>query len=214
MADEYRELDIIESVMERQDAEGFDALTKPEQMYLAIWALEAEANNGAFDQFFHNSSGHLADLALEGLVACGAHRMAGLFREAMSIFPSGEVPMDQEKRWAAMDGFSESQLNKLEDLSDQFVDYPDDLHSLLEVYVQHNEALFLGPKTLMEQWTARMTRGADTAPHGVLNWDLDKEAAQDAKSTDRKCPICGQPAPEYRATCKRCGYPYGRVPKR
>src|SRR4051812_1617674 len=30
-------------------------------------------------------------------------------------------------------------------------------------------------------------------------------AAKDARFTDRRCPFCGQPCPEYRRTCKHCG---------
>ena len=31
---------------------GFDVLTEPEKVLATIWLLEAEVNNGGFDQFF------------------------------------------------------------------------------------------------------------------------------------------------------------------
>ncbi len=37
-----------------------------------------------------------------------------------------------------------------------------------------------------------------------------KEAAKDAARTERRCPKCGSPCPEYRNTCKACGFVIGR----
>jgi hypothetical protein len=205
-----REVNIIDSISERIEGEGFDALTDPERYYWAIWWLEGEVNNGTFEQYFHNSSGELAHEALQGLKAVGARQMAAIFQTAIDLFPNSQVPKNREKRNQILDEFTPSQEVKLEKLSHAFTNYPDDLPFLLETYVKDHEEYFLGPRTLLEQWNARRARGADTHPQVVSEWDLDKEAAKDAQFTDRKCPICGQPAPNYRKTCKRCGYPYGR----
>jgi hypothetical protein len=205
-----REVSIMDSIGERIEAEGFDALTDPERYYWAIWWLESEANNGTFDQYFSNSSGELALEALQGLKAVGAKQMADIFQLAIDMFPSSQVPKDRQQRNKILDSFTSSEEERLEKLSHEFTDYPDDLPFLLNVYVKKHEEYFLGPKTLLEQWKARRARGANTQPQVVSKWDLDKEAAADAQFTDRKCPICGQPAPNYKKTCKRCGYPYGR----
>lgn len=209
-----RETDIIDSIGERIEAEGFDALTDSERFYWAIWWLEAETNNGGFDQYFSNSSGELAHEALQGLKAVGAQKMADVFQKAIEIFSGSQVPKNREQRNIILDTFTSSDEVRLEQLSNEFTDYPDDLPSLLDEYVKKHEQYFLGPKTLLEQWNARRARGADTKPQGVSEWDLDKEAATDAQFTDRKCPICGQPAPNYKKICKCCGYPYGRASKK
>ncbi len=206
-----REVSIIDSVGERIEAKEFDALTDSERFYWAIWWLESEANNGTFDQYFHNSSGEWAHEALQGLKAVGALQMAAIFHKAIDLFPNSQVPKDSEKRNQILNSFTLSQEEELEKLSHSFTDYPDDLHTLLDTYVKNHEKYFLGPKTLLEEWNARRARGVDTRPQGVSKWNLDKEAATDAQFTNRKCPICVQPAPSYRKTCKRCGYPYGRA---
>ena len=36
-------------------------------------------------------------------------------------------------------------------------------------------------------------------------------AARDASITSRRCPQCGGPCPEYRKTCKGCGFEIGRA---
>ncbi len=205
------EIDIIDGVVERIESKGFDALTDAEQYYFAIWWLEGETNNGAFDQYFYNSSGELAHEALQGLKQVGAYRMADIFQAAISLFPNAHVPKEREQRNKILETFSTQQEESLNRLSSEFTDYPDDLESLLNAYVEKNEQYFLGPKTLLEMWHARRARGADTQPKGISEWDLEKEAAWDALYTDRTCPVCGQPAPNYRKTCKRCDYPHGRA---
>jgi DNA repair exonuclease SbcCD ATPase subunit len=137
--------------------------------------------------------------------------MAAIFQAAIDLFPNSQVPKDREQRNQVLDAFTPSQEKRLEQLSRAFTDYPDALSSLLDTYVEEHEEDFSGPKTLMEQWNARRARGAETRPQGVSEWDLDKEATTDAQFTDRKCPICGQSAPNHRKTCRRCGYPYGRA---
>jgi hypothetical protein len=38
-----------------------------------------------------------------------------------------------------------------------------------------------------------------------------RAAEKDAAITDRRCPKCGSPCPEYRKTCKACGFEIGRA---
>lgn len=205
------EVDIMDRIYERIEAKGFDILTASERYYLTIWWLEGEANNGSFDQYFRNSSGEFAHEALQGLKAVGANQMADIFQTAISLFPNALVPIDREERNKVLDAFTPKRKQQLNKLSDEFTDYPDDLSSLLNTYVEEHQEQFLGPTTLLELWNARRARGADTVPHRLSNWNLEKEAENDALITDRKCPICEQPAPNYRKTCKKCGYPIGRI---
>jgi hypothetical protein len=38
-----------------------------------------------------------------------------------------------------------------------------------------------------------------------------RAAEKDAATTSRRCPKCGSPCPEYRKTCKACGFETGRA---
>ena len=38
-----------------------------------------------------------------------------------------------------------------------------------------------------------------------------RAAEKDAVTTSRRCPKCGSPCPEYRKTCKGCGFEIGRA---
>ncbi len=209
----HHEVDIIDSIYERIEADGFDALTDAERYYFALWWLEGETNNGTFHQYFHNSSGDFAYDALAGLKAVGAHQMAALFQAAIALFPNGQVPKDQQQRQQLLDAFTPAQNEKLDQLSDAFTDYPDDLGRLLAVYVQEHAADFRGPKSLLERWHMRRARGADTRPPSVNPENLEKWLEEDARVATRLCPACGQPCPDWRIECRRCDYPLRRAKK-
>jgi len=102
----------------------------------ALWALEAEVNNGGFDQFFFNSAGDLAFYAPEALRSIGANRMAALAEEANSVFGPGGPPRDWETRRAQVRQFSDEVQERLDRLDSQFYEYPDDIRKLLQAYLE------------------------------------------------------------------------------
>ncbi|MDP9314675.1 MAG: DMP19 family protein [Chloroflexota bacterium] len=206
-----REISIIDSIYERIDADGVDALTTAELYYFAIWWLEGEVNNGTLHQFFSNSAGEFAHEALRGLGAVGAVQMAQILEQGIALFPDSHVPKDQAERDAVLDHFTPEQLEQLAALSGQFIEYPDELATLVDAYVQTHDAHFLGPRTLMERWEARHARGADTRPRTVNTEKREQQLADDARISTRSCPVCGQPCPDWRVECRRCGYPLGRA---
>lgn len=64
------EIDLIrisEAVWAQEAAEGIDGLSPAERVFLCVWNLEAEVNNGGFGQFFANSAGDNALETPEGL---------------------------------------------------------------------------------------------------------------------------------------------------
>lgn len=80
---------------------GWDSLTQFEQEALALWWLEAETMNGTLNQFFWNSSGDLALIALAGLEAFNMPITLAAYQSALSFF--GETyPLDREKRMAQL----------------------------------------------------------------------------------------------------------------
>lgn len=205
------EISIMDSIYERIDADGFDALTEAELYYFAIWWLESEVSNGTLHQFFSNSSGEFAHEALRGLRAVGASHMAQILERAISLFPGAIVPKDQAERTAVVGRFTPEQLEQLDVLSGQFIEYSDDLATLIDAYVQAHDSEFRGPRTLMERWQARRARGADTRPYTLHPEMLEKRLEEDARLSTRSCPVCGQPCPNWRVECRRCGYPLGRA---
>ncbi len=205
------EVDVLDSIGERIARDGLASLTDPERFYRAIWVLECEANNGSFHQFYSNDSGSLAHEALAGLRAVGAHKMAALFEASLALFPDSNIPDEREARNALLEAMSEPQLAAMDRLAWEFVDYPDDLAALLQTYVLAHDADFRGPRTLLDMWRSKRARGADTTPLYTREIDFAIEAEKDRHNSSRPCPVCDYPSPDYRATCKRCGFPLGTV---
>jgi len=113
-------------------------ITKPERVFICIWQLEAEVNNGGFAQYYTNAAGDLAREAPAALEAVGAARTATIVREANALFPDGP-PRDQTAREELFDSLPQ---NAFEEFDDRFLAYEDDLSSLLYSYVQaHREAI-------------------------------------------------------------------------
>ena len=111
-----------------------------------------------------------------------------------------------------MDGFSEATIATMDRLSDSFTDYPDDLGRLVDTYVGTHDEDFRGPRTLLDMWQSKRNRGVDTTPRVVTRKiDFAIEAERDRPHSSRPCPVCDYPSPDYRKTCKRCGFPHGRV---
>jgi hypothetical protein len=91
-----REENPTRDLFEKRWAErGFDGLMTEEQEYLAVWWLDGEVENGGLDQYFNNSSGDMALLALSALNATGAVVTAGILREALAVF--GEAGYTTER---------------------------------------------------------------------------------------------------------------------
>lgn len=93
-------------------------LTKPQQFIFIIEQVEAEVNNGGFNQFFYNSSKEYAKNMEEAFKAIGATKFSALVSKANKIYNyhKEEIIKMQD---GSLDGFSKSYdnnpLNKLDD---------------------------------------------------------------------------------------------------
>jgi len=122
---------------------GAADLNPVERALWAIWWLEADANNGSFDQYFHNSTGDDAADALRGLTLIGALKCADLLRKAMAVFPGGAPSTDQviRKKQIQTLGYDEA-VRIWDPLSNEFTDYPEDLNRLIREYCLAHRAEF------------------------------------------------------------------------
>jgi hypothetical protein len=74
---------------------------------VGVWTLEAEVNNGGFDQYYFNSAGDLAMQTVEALKAIGAVKTAVLLDCANKEFPEALPPVDRAERQRVLDGVRE-----------------------------------------------------------------------------------------------------------
>ena len=120
----------------------FAQLSPQEQVFVAIWELESDVNNGGFHQYFSNSTGDTARHAAPSLEAIGAAKMAAIVKEAVQVFgplgPSAARDIRQEQ----LADLSPLALQTLERLTTEFFRYPDNLTELLFAYVElHKPAI-------------------------------------------------------------------------
>jgi hypothetical protein len=122
----------------------YDALTPAKRVFRVIWELEAEVNNGGFDQYFFNSSGRLACYAVDALLAIQAPSMAAIVRNAIEAVD--DLPWrDDSARQSRVVNLTPARKEKLEALDRQFWRYPDSLTELLYLYVIKHRDEFGAP---------------------------------------------------------------------
>lgn len=84
------------------ESKGFDGIREPERVLATIWSVEAEVNNGGFDQLFYNTAGDIAFYAAIALDSIGAHKMAGIAQKALDLFGEDGPPKNRDERVNAL----------------------------------------------------------------------------------------------------------------
>jgi len=115
----------------RFTGKNFDALSERDQILVAIWGLEADVNNGGFDQYYYNGSGDQAWFAPTALKTIGAYRMASIVERANAIFGVGGPPREPDERQSALFALTDADEDAWENLDREFYGYPDDIGALL-----------------------------------------------------------------------------------
>lgn len=107
---------------------GPAALSQIERVGVGIWMLEAEVNNGGFDQYYFNSAGDLAVPTVQALIEIGATNTASLLAAANSEFPDGLPPVDRNMRQRVLDQIRDRA--RFGALEQEFYRYSEDLIAL------------------------------------------------------------------------------------
>jgi hypothetical protein len=129
----------------KKEYESVIKLSKSEQAIYMIWGLEAEINNGGFNQYFFNSSGQFAELTPDALKLVGAVKFAELTEKANRIYKTENDKITKHQD-GTIDGFSKSyDENPLNELDDEFYALYDKekLHDLQIEYIRKNKKDFI-----------------------------------------------------------------------
>jgi hypothetical protein len=121
---------VLASARER----GFEHLTETEQVIVTVWEVEAEVNNGGFDQYYFNSSfdPRFAPSALEKI---GAPKMAAIVSRANAVFGPEGPARDRFVRQEKLEQLGESKKELLNKLDNEFYGYPEPLTTLMHRYM-------------------------------------------------------------------------------
>lgn len=118
---------------------------KSRQAIYMIWALEAEVNNGGFNQFYFNSSGQFYRHLPDALKLVGAIKFADLTKRANDTFEK-ENPKITQHQDGTLEGFSKSyDDNPLNKFDDEFYDLykTENLQQLQVDFIRKNKKEFI-----------------------------------------------------------------------
>jgi hypothetical protein len=144
--DENLEQAIIDNIQTKfkkdfsNEEEVVRSLSEGQKAIYVTWILEAEVNNGGFNQFYFNSSGQLADLGQDAFKTIGAIQFASLVGRADSIYDATKEDLEKYND-GTIESFSKSyDKNPLNDLDDKFYKlYKDEpLNQIKIKYIRDN----------------------------------------------------------------------------
>ena len=122
----------------RFNGNDFAQLNEIDKVLVTIWGLEAEVNNGGFDQYYFNRTGDQAYFASTALQTIGAYNMADIVSRANKVFgpdgPSQESNARQSQLFLVSP--NNGTPSPWEGLSRAFQDYPDDVAELLTAFLR------------------------------------------------------------------------------
>ena len=129
----------------KKEYETLLTFSKARQAIYMIWCLEAEVNNGGFNQYYFNPSGQFANLTPDALKLIGADKFSDLVIRANYTYES-EYSKITEHQDGTLEGFSKSyEDNILNKFDTEFyelskVEY---LHQLQVNFVRNNLTDFI-----------------------------------------------------------------------
>lgn len=129
----------------REEYETVLGWTDAQQAIYVIWVLEAEVNNGGFNQFYFNSSGQYAELLPKALNLIGAPKFADLVVRANRVYEREKEDITRRQD-GTIEGFSKSyENNPLNALDNEFFKLYDeeDLQKLQVEFIRKNKSDFV-----------------------------------------------------------------------
>ncbi|PXV63818.1 uncharacterized protein DUF4375 [Dysgonomonas alginatilytica] len=127
------------------DYEVVKGLSKGQQAIYSIWWVEAEVNNGGFNQFYFNSSGKFAEMAIDGFKVIGANKFADLMIEANKIYNENKEILEGFDD-GTVESFSKSyEDNPLDNMDQKFYEIynEENLSELRITYIRKNYTEFI-----------------------------------------------------------------------
>lgn len=129
---------------EQYTLDKISKLTNGQQAVFSTWWLEAEVNNGGFNQFYFNSSGQFAEMAEIGFMTIGAKKFSELTKRANKIYSENKERLEEFDD-GTMESSSESYKdNPLNDLDTEFYNLYDSekIGQLRIKYIRENKNEF------------------------------------------------------------------------
>lgn len=141
----YDNIETHFSENELYKSENIKKLSKGQQAIFSIWVLEAEVNNGGFNQLYFNWDYAYAQMAYEGLKYIKADKFAELVKKANQTYIEIKETLDQQND-GTIEGFMNSyEDNPLNKFDEEFYELykNENLHNIQIKYIRKNYSEFV-----------------------------------------------------------------------
>jgi hypothetical protein len=118
--DEY--LTQIDKKIDVGGGEDWNCLSDAERTTITAYVLALEVSNGGIEQFFLNPSGDRWRDTLRAVKAVGAFRLAGLFEQALTVFPANTPSENQATRCDQLEAAGKQASDLLWRLTGEYYD--------------------------------------------------------------------------------------------
>ena len=123
--------------------EQIAALTAEERTFYIVTMLEAEVNNGGFEQYLYNSSGNFANELVAALRSIGADATADIYQKALDALGC-ELPSNRDAREEVLARVLTDDVSDILDECDSvFYQYPDNIEALSYQFIIKNKSYFV-----------------------------------------------------------------------
>lgn len=127
-----------------REAELIRTLPPGVRAIYATWLVDAEVNNGGFNQYFFNSSGQYAGEALRGYELLGADEYAAVMRSAIATFEIDRARLEPFYEAHTLESFSESYRHTdLGEVDQRYYALGDRIYHSWAVFVRTHPEAFL-----------------------------------------------------------------------
>lgn len=123
---------------------GFDRRALPptlQVVHFIAW-IESEVMIGGVLGWLVNMGEYGPD-TVNAFKVVGAHQCAAIVREILSFFPAGKPPAEDQERVRRIMAVEDIAEARWSELGDRMLAWPDDIHSLLEQFINEHEADFI-----------------------------------------------------------------------
>lgn len=130
---------------QKSEKSGWQNLNDTERRLIAVDAMNGEVLDGGFKEYFSDSLGGDAEVALAGLKDMGANGTAEILEGAMAAFPGKEPPTDYNQRNAVMEKIATTAEPVWQKCDDAFYERKEDLDALELAFAKKKKADIILP---------------------------------------------------------------------
>jgi hypothetical protein len=130
------------AAIEKEAASGFDSLDEAERIAFCLWVADGEVGNGGMHAVCYNSTGDYLPHIPNAFRAIGAIRKAALFEDLALVFGQGGPSTDLELRNEQHESLSEASSARIEGLTDEYFEAPEEVFDLLFSYLRKMGKVF------------------------------------------------------------------------